>query len=1025
MKKSFFWGLLGLSLVFASCQKQEGPALTPSGILTVTIPQESVQTRAAADYGQGNHINRCILEVYRDDVKYKRYVTTVMGGTATFDNLQLVASQAYDFVFWADCGETDLADKHYNTTNLTNITVKDGYAGNNDEFDAFFHAEEMTVTDAFSKSVTLTRPFGQLNVKTNDMGVIGQEELKPTHVTVDFVEIPTSFNALTGEAGDPAAVSYNAAIVDQSAGELTVDYIWAAPVQANLADFSMTFLNGATEITTNDNFHNIPIRRNYKTSVSGNLLTKTGTLSVTIDPAFSDPGYDESIAEVEDIAAANAALAAGKTNVVVAEAPESEATILIPKIYTTGNDTRVSISLPATDQTVNFEYGSEDQNAPATVNVSIPTTTNVVINLPNSTVTLNGQTYQSVTASTADNTLIIPEGVVVDELTINKGNVEIYGTVGELQLNEGAGIVSVYSVGDAETLKRAAELVAAKKCAKIVLTADIDLQGSASNLWEPINTESSAFVEFDGAGHTISNLYVDNLTGHADGPGYYYGGFFYVLQGTVKNLTLEGANVTCYRGAALIGRMDYGTVENCTVKNATIHGFQKVGGIVGYVNGGGVQRDVTISGCTVDQCAVYTVAPERGLYQAGGLIGYLQTHERDVLIEGNSVSGISFDKVYESPADVADKVYDMEQYYSHAFIGDVVNVSSQSDAYDNYTVELRNNSVAEQVSGIPTCDRTDNYIGWWAGDYNVSGRPYSTKLIVDGEVKDRWIEVKRVAAQIEAGGDVTVYRNYDFTVMEDVIEITKPTVLNLRANVKVSAGVESVYLLNQSDLTINAAAGAAMNMTRRVVENHGTLTVEGGTYSTTVNNGGTAMWNNSTEAVMTLDSVTVNASFFAVAGSGQININGGTITSTSSNKYDSWAYCVRAQEGCTMVIENATIQGVQGALASIESSHVTVKNANISARNSEPGRQDAFYALYAASLGVIEVLDGEFYSDRTPCAYASDDDQAGAPLGGFVLKGGKYSSYPKNDDGSIWQPEAGYQYVETGDATYPYAIQPQ
>ena len=231
--------------------------------------------------------------------------------------------------------------------------------------------------------------------------------------------------------------------------------------------------------------------------------------------------------------------------------------------------------------------------------------------------------------------------------------------------------------------------------------------------------------------------------------------------------------------------------------------------------------------------------------------------------------------------------------------------------------------------------------------------------------------------------------------------------------------------MNQNNLTINAAAGAAMNMTRRVVENHGTLTVEGGTYSTTVNNGGTAMWNNSTEAVMTLDSVTVNASFFAVAGSGQINISGGTITSTSSNKYGSWAYCVRAQGGCTMVIDDATIQGVQGALASIESSHVTVKNANISARNSEPGRQDAFYALYAASLGVIEVLDGEFYSDRTPCAYASDDDQAGAPLGGFVLKGGKYSSYPKNDDGSIWQPEAGYQYVETGDATYPYAIQPQ
>lgn len=51
-----------------------------------------------------------------------------------------------------------------------------------------------------------------------------------------------------------------------------------------LADFSMTFLNGTTEISTNGDFKNIPIRRNYRTNVSGNLLTKQGTFNVTIDP---------------------------------------------------------------------------------------------------------------------------------------------------------------------------------------------------------------------------------------------------------------------------------------------------------------------------------------------------------------------------------------------------------------------------------------------------------------------------------------------------------------------------------------------------------------------------------------------------------------------------------------------------------------------------------------------------------------------------------------------------------------------
>ena len=36
---------------------------------------------------------------------------------------------------------------------------------------------------------------------------------------------------------------------------------------------------------------------------------------------------------------------------------------------------------------------------------------------------------------------------------------------------------------------------------------------------------------------------------------------FYVLNGTVKDLTIDGATVTCFRGAALIGRLDAGLVE--------------------------------------------------------------------------------------------------------------------------------------------------------------------------------------------------------------------------------------------------------------------------------------------------------------------------------------------------------------------------------------------------------------------------------------------------------------------------------
>ena len=72
-------------------------------------------------------------------------------------------------------------------------------------------------------------------------------------------------------------------------GDLTVDYIWAPVEEATLADFSMTFLNGTTEISTNGDFKNIPIRRNYRTMVSGNLLTKQGDITVEIDTEFYNP----------------------------------------------------------------------------------------------------------------------------------------------------------------------------------------------------------------------------------------------------------------------------------------------------------------------------------------------------------------------------------------------------------------------------------------------------------------------------------------------------------------------------------------------------------------------------------------------------------------------------------------------------------------------------------------------------------------------------------------------------------------
>ena len=136
-------------------------------------------------------------------------------------------------------------------------------------------------------------------VKTNDLNEIKDEALKPTGYTVAFKSLPTTFNALTGEVSGSTEVTYTATELAKNDGTISMDFLWADDSEAALSDFTMTFYNDGTEICTNDAFTNIPIRRNYRTNVSGNLLTKQGTISVTIDPEFDENSpIEKVVAEV-------------------------------------------------------------------------------------------------------------------------------------------------------------------------------------------------------------------------------------------------------------------------------------------------------------------------------------------------------------------------------------------------------------------------------------------------------------------------------------------------------------------------------------------------------------------------------------------------------------------------------------------------------------------------------------------------------------------------------------------------------
>lgn len=450
MKKCFLLMAGIILLVFAACQSDElangGRNGEVAASFSVQLPGNgnNAVTRAATA-GDGTSVNRCIMEIYLNDELYSRQIGAIQpdGLTAGFD-VRLVTSQTYKFVFWADHvksveGDAIKTDLHYNTADLRNISMQGDYngSGKDDTRDAFFASLEKLVTNAFSESVELTRPFGQLNIKTEDLASIPdnqKEEFVPVTAGLSFKNLYTGFNAATGDLlGELTAVAYKAAsAVADANGNLTVDYLFAPNTVGgqHLVNMTLAVYNAAGGQITTKALNNIPVQRNYKTNVTGNLLTVDGKVNVMVTPAFSSPALSEKVIEVASVSEVAEALKTN-TNVVATEAPKEAATISLPK-YESG-DVAVSITLPETsnDITINYttETGEESKNAPKELNITAPSVSKIIIDASESTVTLNGQSYSAVEATTADNTLIVESSVTIGTLTLKKGNVKLYGKI--------------------------------------------------------------------------------------------------------------------------------------------------------------------------------------------------------------------------------------------------------------------------------------------------------------------------------------------------------------------------------------------------------------------------------------------------------------------------------------------------------------------------------------------------------------------------------------------------------------------
>ena len=190
-----------------SCQKEITDGIDDGGAkVSLTLQTVDQQTRAIAD---ASNIDILHWEIYPEDVLDAAKPLakgserdTDGDGVFTLD-LSLILDQTYNFIFWAQV-DPEEGKEHYDVSDLRRVGIKtyDDEKANDESRAAFFAYETIHVSGSIEETITLYRPFSQLNLGTETYDVSSlnlTESLKVNYSEITAYGIADTFNTITGE----------------------------------------------------------------------------------------------------------------------------------------------------------------------------------------------------------------------------------------------------------------------------------------------------------------------------------------------------------------------------------------------------------------------------------------------------------------------------------------------------------------------------------------------------------------------------------------------------------------------------------------------------------------------------------------------------------------------------------------------------------------------------------------------------------------------------------------------------------
>ena len=276
-----------MAMTLLSCGKEDIKLPEVGESVTFTV-QTDCGTKALGDQ-DGANVNRCKVAVYMltsdSSTPYKIYDKPEVNKHNNLSysfTVNLLVQQTYQIVVWVDKeGLYDVNDE------LTSVTRVPGDVNcNSDAYDAFYASVPFVHGTDTETEIVAKRPFAQLNLITQDLDPAAQ----PTEISLTYAS-PQSFNPLTATVGtEMTSVTYKADRPYYSSTEgtehtLAMNYVFAAAeTQTILPTVKLTALKGSTTVETQ--IANVPVQQNYRTNITGKLLTTSGTTSVNLTSTF-------------------------------------------------------------------------------------------------------------------------------------------------------------------------------------------------------------------------------------------------------------------------------------------------------------------------------------------------------------------------------------------------------------------------------------------------------------------------------------------------------------------------------------------------------------------------------------------------------------------------------------------------------------------------------------------------------------------------------------------------------------------